>query len=284
MRDPFLWLVCTLIGILVCLISFPYLKESFDNAMESPSEKIIHERFEKEDEVVTNLEYSLSDPEEAPETLKESVMMGYGLMINTQELAQEYVGSSMTCSNCHFAGGNTTGGKNGGLSLAGVAAVYPKHDIRFDRLMDLPARINNCFERSMNGKPLPRDSKEMLALVTYFHWISKGLPVFEPVPWLGLNKLTITTESDPVKGKRVYDTTCAMCHGSHGQGTTTYPPVWGEKSFNTGAGMYQQAILESFVYYNMPKDDPSLSEQEARDVAAYIRQQDRPRDLNNLSP
>lgn len=276
MRDPFLWLVFTLLGIFLGIIAYPHVKDYIEKQMESPTEKAIQEKFEREDEAFTNLEFSLSDPEEAPDTIKDNVLLGYGIMINSQELVKDYIGSHLTCSNCHFAGGNTIGGKNGGLSLAGVAAVYPKHDKRFNKLMDLPTRINNCFVQSMNGKPLPLDSKEMLALVTYFHWISKGLPVYHPVPWLGQTKLEITTAADSNEGKRIFNLHCSMCHGPTGQGTAVYPPLWGEYSFNNEAGMNQQETLEAFIYYNMPQEDPILTPQEARNVAAFIREQQRP--------
>jgi len=275
MRDPFLWLVLALVMVLGALIVYPYFSKSLTNYMESPTEKVIRDKLEREGEVFSNLDFELSDPEEAPEIIKDNVMMGYGIMINSRELVKDYIGSELTCSNCHFAGGNTVGGKNGGISLAGVSAVYPKYDERFQKVMDLPARINNCFVRSMNGKPLPRDSKEMLALVTYFQWISKGLPIFKPVPWLGLKKIE-TIETNAAQGKKDYVTYCASCHGKDGEGTLEYPPLWGDKSFNNGAGMNIQKTLEAFIYYNMPLDDPFLSEQEARNIAAYIIQQPRP--------
>ncbi len=258
------------------LLAIPHIKDYINYEMESPTQKAIQEKFEREDDVFTNLEFALLDPEEAPETIRENVLLGYGIMINSQELVKDFVGSSLTCSNCHFAGGNTIGGKSGGLSLAGVGAVYPKYDERFDKLMDLPARINNCFVRSMNGKPLPLDSKEMLALITYFQWISKGLPVYQMVPWLGIKKLELTAEPNPAEGKRLYGLHCVMCHGSHGQGTQVYPPLWGDQAFNNEAGMNRQDILESFIYHNMPQDDPILTEKEARDVAAFVREQTRP--------
>ncbi len=35
----------------------------------------------------------------------------------------------------------------------------------------LEERINGCFRRSMNGKPLPPDSADMQAMVAYFDWM-----------------------------------------------------------------------------------------------------------------
>ena len=42
------------------------------------------------------------------------------------------------------------------------------------------------LKRSMNGRSLPSDSKEMNAIITYYQWISKGLTIYVDIPWLGL--------------------------------------------------------------------------------------------------
>src|SRR5881409_3251809 len=39
----------------------------------------------------------------------------------------------------------------------------------------LEDRINDCFERSMNGKPVPRESEEMRAMLAYIWWLSSGV-------------------------------------------------------------------------------------------------------------
>ncbi len=71
-------------------------------------------------------------------------------------------------------------------AIFGVAAIYPEYKKWEHYSVDLATRTNDCFERSMNGKPLPADSKEMTAIVTYYQWISKGLPIYAKIPWLGL--------------------------------------------------------------------------------------------------
>ena len=89
-------------------------------------------------------------------------------MIDTQKNAKSFAGDQLNCTNCHFAGGNTTGGAQGGISLVGVATKYPSFSHTAHKVIDLPERINRCFENSMHGRPLPLDSERMLALVTYF--------------------------------------------------------------------------------------------------------------------
>jgi len=41
----------------------------------------------------------------------------------------------------------------------------------------LQERVNDCFQRSMNGKALAYDSKEMNAILMYMQWLSRGIPV-----------------------------------------------------------------------------------------------------------
>ena len=110
-------------------------------------------------------------------------------MVNTRKYVAAYVGNKLRCVSCHFKGGITEGGKRGGLSLVGVGATYPKYRAREEYAADLVSRTNSCFERSMNGKPLPADSKEMAAILTYYQWISRGLPIYGDIPWLGLRPL-----------------------------------------------------------------------------------------------
>ena len=60
------------------------------------------------------------------------------------------------------------------------------------------------------------------------------------------------------------------------------PPLWGPKSFNTGAGMHRTDTLAAFVRANMPPTAAgTLSEREALDIAAYILGQPRPKFQGN---
>jgi len=60
-----------------------------------------------------------------------------------------------------------------------------------------------------------------------------------------------------------------------------YPPLWGEHSYNDGAGLYRLSSFASFVGNNMPfnqstHEHPILSNEEAWDVAAFVNSQPRP--------
>lgn len=278
-KNIFFWLLFGIaIGALI-LIVFPFLALFETNTPKLNSiEAAFSHKQEKERNELNKLNSHLVDPEQAPDAIREVVMLGYNLMLNTPKYAASFVGDRLSCTHCHFAGGDTLGGENGGISLVGSAALYPKLDPRSGTVQDLAGRINACFERSMNGKPLPLDSKEMIALETYLHWISKGTPIYKPVPWLGLPKLKSKHVANGENGSKVYATYCAMCHGENGEGELQHqiPPVWGATSFNDAAGMNEQVTLASFIFYNMPYGEPFLTEEQALDVAEFIRNQSRP--------
>lgn len=220
--------------------------------------------------------YAPPSPQDAPASIKEAVLLGANIMTDTGKYASQYVGNKLSCTNCHFKAGLTQGGKNGGLSLVGVGASYPQYRKRQDYAVDLVTRTNDCFKRSMNGHPLPEESKEMTAIVTYYQWISKGLPVYAEIPWLGLPHLKSTHTPDKGKGGQVFDAKCGVCHGKNGEGTSAAPAVWGDTSFNDGAGMHKPANLAAFAHANMPLGNPDLSVEEALDVAEYVAAQPRP--------
>ena len=77
--------------------------------------------------------------------------------------ARRQTGIRMACASCHLGGGT----EPGTLSLLQSAAVYPRFSGRDGGVRDLVDRINGCMTRSMNGRELPRDSPEMVAMVAY---------------------------------------------------------------------------------------------------------------------
>ncbi len=220
--------------------------------------------------------YNPPTPESAPEDIKGTVMLGYNIVKETRKYAGDYVGNALSCSNCHFDAGMTRGGESGGLSLVGVGATYPAYKKRERYAVDLMTRTNDCFERSMNGKPLPASGKEMIAILAYYQWISKGLPIYAEIPWLGLKALKSSHQPDQAEGKKVFAQQCAGCHGSNGEGTPAAPPQWGPQSFNDGAGLAKLEVYAAFVHLNMPREKPDLSDAQALDVAAYVIAQPRP--------
>ena len=192
--------------------------------------------------------------------------------MDTQNYAPQYAGNKMKCRNCHFEAGRM----KDGVSLVGVGATYPRYRERHRDSINLVRRTNDCFERSLNGRALPYDSKEMNAVFTYLHWISKGLPVYADIPWLGLKPLKTAHKPNPIHGKEVYDQKCMSCHGDSGEGTQLAPPLWGKDSFNDGASMAQQAYFAAFTHKSMPLGNPRLAEGDSIDAAAFATGQPRP--------
>lgn len=227
-------------------------------------------------ETTAAVTYSPPSPQDAPAAIREAVLLGYNILTESGKYASQYVGNKLSCTNCHFKAGITEGGKNGGLSLVGVGATYPQYRKRQDYAVDLVTRTNDCFKRSMNGRPLPEESKEMTAIVTYYQWISKGLPVYAEIPWLGTQHLQSGHAPDKTKGGQLFSAKCSVCHGKNGEGTSAAPPLWGDTSFNDGAGMHKPANLAAFAHLNMPLGNPDLSVEDALDVAEYVSARPRP--------
>lgn len=254
-------------------VVFPLIvKEKFEKKQFSKEMRSQERVFEKE-----TIQFDLLDPEVSPPSIHEEVMDGYNIILYTNKVLPNYVDDRLTCSNCHFAGGNTLGGKRGGISLVGVVKTYPRYEQRFGKMIDLVDRINNCFERSMNGKPLERNSKEMNAILAYLKWISSEIPARKTYPWLGLEKLATSHQPDPKNGAKLYDKFCAICHQKNGEGSEHNPPIWGPHAYNDGAGMNMLPKLSSFIYYNMPFDNPFLTQEQAVDVASFVIEQRRPK-------
>ena len=203
----------------------------------------------------------------------DAIRMGYLMVVDTQEYGKRYVGNALNCTNCHIDAGLNPNA----ASFVGVSTLYPRHDTRTDRLISLEDRINECFERSMNGKAMPTDSTRLSAIVAYIEWLSRNVPPGSAVPWRGIPRITSTRPPDPANGKNVFAKKCVFCHGTDGQGSMAAPPVWGTRSYTIGAEMAQVGVAASFIKANMPRGwGWTVTDDEAFDVAAYINSQSRP--------
>ena len=220
------------------------------------------------------IEFAAPSPETIPGSqLGEQIRLGYDIVINTQEYARGYVGNRLNCTNCHLDGGLNPNA----ASFVGLAAVYPEYRTRNARVNTLADRVNECFERSLNGRVLPPDSSKLQAIVAYITWLSRGVPSGATIPWRGLQRIDSRRPLDPANGKQVFANKCAFCHGFDGLGTMAAPPVWGTQSYNIAAGMARVSVAAAFIKSNMPRSwGWSLSDDDAYDVAAYINAQPRP--------
>lgn len=222
----------------------------------------------------------LYDPQMAPENIRDLVMKGFSIFMETKRHLPEYAGDIINCRNCHFNAGNSFGGRSEGFSLVGVDHKYPRQ-LKSGEEYTLRERINSCFLRSLNGKPLPLDHPGMDAMIAYLEWISHGVPKHANTPWLGMKEIRSNHTPDPKNGAEIYQVRCAECHGLNGEGQKRpyeldYPPLWGENAFNDGAGMNRLNVFAYFVYENMPYNQPSLTYEEALDVGAFVTSQKRP--------
>ncbi|MEH7441413.1 c-type cytochrome [Bacillus sp. JJ1122] len=224
----------------------------------------------------TGIEFNPPSMEDVPDgPLGESIKYGHQLMMETNNVADEYVGNNLSCASCHANGGIV----KEEAPMVGLSAVYPEYRPREGEVYTLEDRINGCMIRSMNGKMLPSDSKEMRAMIAYLQYMSEGVPAGSELPWRAPKepkKFPVPSVQD---GEKLYAQSCASCHAGDGSGTgpTTGPAVLGEKSFNDGAGMSRLTKMAGYVQKNMPKGQGgTLSDQDAINVAGYILSQDRP--------
>ena len=221
---------------------------------------------------------------------KETILYGRDLIANTAE----YFGpngkifksstNGMNCQNCHLDAGTKIYGNN----YSAVASTYPKYRARSGGMETVYKRINDCFERSLNGKAIDTNSREMQAIVTYIKWLGTGIKKGIKPPGSGLKEIPfLERAADKVKGELVYTQKCQSCHQQNGEGkfstentAYTYPPLWGNNSYNVGAGLYRLSNFAKFVKYNMPlgvtHNNTQLTDEEAWDVAAFVNSQPHP--------
>ena len=219
------------------------------------------------------IEFAPPSPETIPGSqLGEQIRLGYQIVVNTQEYARLYVGNRLNCTNCHLDGGLNPNA----ASFVGLAAVYPEYRTRNARVNTLADRVNECVERSLNGRAFPPDSSSCRP-----SWpispCSHRMPSGAPISWRGLQRIQSRRPLDADNENRVTGGKCAFCHGSDGLGTMAAPPVWGPQSYNIAAGMARVSVAAAFIKANMPRSwGWSLSDDDAYDVAAYINAQPRP--------
>jgi thiosulfate dehydrogenase len=209
----------------------------------------------------------------------EKILLGRELAQHTKKMMPEYVGAGLACFSCHLDAGR----KPYASPWIGLSHLYPEYFARDHKVISLEYRINDCFERSMNGKPLPSGDPRMEALLAYINWLSRGVASGTSLPGRGLEALRPPREPlDRERGRQIFLNRCAFCHSDNGGGmyednVATYPALWGDRSFNDAAGMNDIYKMAAFIQVNMPLyEERTLSPQEAYDVAAFITSQPRP--------
>ena len=192
--------------------------------------------------------------------------------------------NGMNCQNCHLDGGTLPWGNN----YSAVVSTYPKFRDRSGTVETIVKRVNDCFQRSLNGKALDSSSKEMRAILAYMHWLGDDIEKGKKPKGSGIYELKyLSRAADPSKGSIVYQSKCSSCHGQDGAGLANNeggyvnPPLWGAHSYNVGAGLFRLSRFAGFVKTNMPHlqatyQKPVLTDEEAWDVAAFVNSRPRP--------
>jgi thiosulfate dehydrogenase len=213
--------------------------------------------------------------------LGKQVALGHAIFTDTARLAPQFVGNDLKCSNCHLDEGRRA---NAG-PLWGAYVLYPQYRAKNHHVNTFAERMQECFKYSMNGRAPPLGDPVIVALDSYAAFLASGAPVGVRQPGQGYLRLPMPPLTpDYERGQAVYAANCTTCHGVDGAGqraggTTVFPPLWGERSFNWGAGMAEIDKEAGFIKANMPfGQGGKLTDQQAWDVAAYVDGKPRPQD------
>jgi thiosulfate dehydrogenase len=203
---------------------------------------------------------------------------------DVSEAKMRFMHSRLACASCHIG----AGAEPGNLSLAVAMTKYPRISPRVGGNETIQDRINGCMTRSMNGRALPLNSPEMTAMVSYVRFLTEqdeamgagSKKAHEPPVFKTPNR-----KSDLDVGARVFQKRCAGCHGKEGAGLAAstnvtegyvFPPLWGDYSFNEGAGLHRVLTAARFIKAKMPLGKADLDDDDAFDVAAFINSKPRP--------
>lgn len=220
----------------------------------------------------------------------EMVALGEAIFSNTYShgISGSYVGNHQACEGCHLDAGRLAGS----APMWASWVAYPAFRTKNMKVNTMEERIQGCFKYSMNaqasevGSPPAAESRTVHALMSYIYWLATGAPTGDKqLPGRGFPALAETDQGfDPARGAEVYAQKCAVCHGENGQGgyagaEMVFPALWGDRSYNWGAGMHKINTAAAYVKANMPLGNfLTVSDQEAWDVAAFMNAHERPQD------
>jgi thiosulfate dehydrogenase len=218
----------------------------------------------------------------------EAVKRGEAIFHDTKTNAGRFVGNDMSCASCHLDDGR----RADSTPMWAAWGLYPAYRKKNGRVSTMAGRLQGCFTFSMNAPaseaghaPDPLDPV-IVELESYIYWLATGAPVGVKLKGQGYPELAEPAlPPDLARGEAIYEAECMICHGESGQGMPdpdarqAFPPLWGDQSYNWGAGMHRTNTAAAFIRANMPFGKPdTLSEQEAWDVALFINSQERPVD------
>jgi thiosulfate dehydrogenase len=222
---------------------------------------------------VTRVAFRVPDESEIKDgVVLASIRRGKALLAFTRDSLPDHVGNRLQCVSCHPDNGT----RRNVMPWVGVYARFPQYRSRVGGIQVIEDRINDCFKRSMNGKPLVPESRDMRDIIAYMAFLSSGYPVFAQVDGQSFPRVP-ALEGDTTRGAATFAAKCSVCHGANGAGTDVFPALWGDGSYNIGAGMARVQTAAAFIKVAMPQTAPgSLTDQEAYDLATYINSRPRP--------
>jgi thiosulfate dehydrogenase len=216
------------------------------------------------------------------------IKYGRALIVNTSYYlgpkgVVAHKSNGLNCQNCHLDAGTKFFGNNFSKTSTG----YPRFKERSGTVETIVKKVEDCFERSLNGKTIDSNGREMKAFVAYLNWIGKNVKKGTDPAGSGIEDLPfLARATDTARGRAVYAAKCQVCHAKNGQGILnatgtayTYPPLWGAHSYNIGASIYRISKFAGYIKRNMPfKADAAnqLTAGQAWDVAAYVNSQAHP--------
>ena len=231
------------------------------------------------------------------------IRLGKYLFENTNVLKGKYVGNDLKCANCHLDHGLN----KETAPIYATAVDFPKYRSKNHRVNSFVERIAGCFKYSMDGTPPSAQSKTMVAIISYIKWLSKGIPSGAKLKYRGFKYLPLPANYEKeafqpkyARGKALYVEKCQSCHQETGEGQFakiktasgtvkqySIPPLWGNNSYNWGAGIHKVEKAAAFIKAAMPlgsslHNQKLLTDKEAWDLAVFIDSQDRPQDPRYL--
>ncbi len=222
-----------------------------------------------------------ADSEIPADQVGASIRRGRAILDNTRDSLPGHVGNNLRCTSCHL----DVGTRPNAAPWVGVYSRFPQYRSRNDKVNIIEDRINDCFQRSLAGKPLELGGRDLTDIIAYMAFLSRGVAPPGEVPGQGFKRMDPLVP-DTGAGRLTYAGQCARCHGANGEGMVNpdpkgvpkyYPPLWGPRSYTIGAGMARLRTAASFIRYAMPFDLPgTLTDRQAYDVAGYLVSRDRP--------
>ena len=225
-----------------------------------------------------------SDTDIARQPNAEQINYGKRLLNETRRLLPNNTGASMNCNSCHVQQG-----KPMGAPYINTVNSFPQFNPRANRVVTLEDRINGCFMRSMNGKPLAKDSAEMQAMIAYMKWLAQDVPHGAKVQIENAWPIDMKLTPNPERGKSLYAAQCAAAMAPTAKERRTAPATL----FSRRCGAMSPSIsarawppqAAAFIRNSMPMgvnthgawgEGDVLSDQDAVDVAEYFTHMPRP--------